>query len=150
MSLSIKCLKCNETFPASDEMFGKEMNCPNCNEKILVPEKTKTCKFCGEEILTAAIKCKHCGEFTRKITNQIPTQSSQNELEWFWYLLIWGGLIIPYAGSLIIVVVSSVMYYIWKKEFPNKANKINKLGWMAFGVGILFWFFIMFVVILLN
>ena len=25
--------------------------------------ETKNCDFCGEEILTAAIKCKHCGEF---------------------------------------------------------------------------------------
>ena len=150
MSLIIRCLKCKETFPAEEEMLGKEMNCPLCNEKIHIPDKTKSCEFCGEEILRIAQKCKHCGEFTENITNKNPIQSSKEELEWFWYLLIWGGLIIPCAGPGIIVVVSSIMYYIWKKEYPNKANKINKLGWIVFGVGILFWFFIIAIIALFS
>ena len=26
-------------------------------------QRTKRCRFCGEEILVAAVKCKHCGEY---------------------------------------------------------------------------------------
>ncbi|MDR1973906.1 MAG: DUF805 domain-containing protein [Bacteroidales bacterium] len=35
-------------------------------------EKTQKCPFCGEEILTAAKKCKHCGEW---LTEQTPPKS---------------------------------------------------------------------------
>ncbi len=36
MSLIIKCLKCNETFPAEKEILGQETICPNCNGKIQI------------------------------------------------------------------------------------------------------------------
>jgi len=34
---------------------------------------TKACKYCGEEILLAAIKCKHCGEFVEGHRPKAPT-----------------------------------------------------------------------------
>ena len=41
MSLIVRCLKCKETFPIEEKMFGQEMNCPHCNEKIYIPDKAK-------------------------------------------------------------------------------------------------------------
>ncbi len=42
----------------------------------LTPEATKRCPFCAEEILSAAIKCKHCGSEltaeTRALGNRAP------------------------------------------------------------------------------
>jgi len=32
----------------------------------MAEETTKACPYCGEQILTTAIKCKHCGEFLDK------------------------------------------------------------------------------------
>src|SRR5205085_12524631 len=40
---------------ADDEFF-------NSIEQHIAPQTTKRCRFCGEEILATAIKCKHCGE----------------------------------------------------------------------------------------
>jgi hypothetical protein len=34
------------------------------------------------------------------------------------------------------VVVSSVLYYVWRKDQPRRANQINTLGFIIFGVQI--------------
>lgn len=36
----------------------------------MVTDKTKTCPYCGEEILTEAVKCKHCGEWLNQEKKQ--------------------------------------------------------------------------------
>jgi DNA-directed RNA polymerase subunit RPC12/RpoP len=55
MSITIRCLKCKETFPAEQEMLGQEMNCPNCNEKILISKKTELNTRKGNNLKTKHI-----------------------------------------------------------------------------------------------
>jgi uncharacterized membrane protein YvbJ len=104
-------------------------------------ENTKKCQFCGEEILAAAIKCKHCGEFLDRRVKL--TQGSVDELGGGWIALIWLSLFIPYIGGFIIIVLSSILYYSWKKNYPNKAKAINKHAWGAFICSFLLWFFLL-------
>ena len=81
--LTFNCPHCNEMLELPPELSGQMADCPNCEMLIQLPEvdlsqmkssaapqtpdedesKTKACCFCGEDILVAAKKCKHCGEF---------------------------------------------------------------------------------------
>jgi ribosomal protein L37AE/L43A len=88
-----KCPYCKQPLAASEELFGQQINCPSCNGAIAVPNpeprkivtpqqehsQTKTCPFCGEEILLSAIKCKHCGEFLDGRKRNVPPQSIQTK-----------------------------------------------------------------------
>ena len=99
--------------------------------------KIKHCSFCGEEILVSAVKCKHCGEF---LDGRPSSPAGVDELSGGWIAIIWLSLIIPYIGGFIIIVLSSILYYSWKKNYPKKASSINKHAWLVFLLSILFWF----------
>lgn len=58
-----------------------------------------------------------------------------DRLEGFWYAIVWLSLLVPFVGTWIIVILSSVMYYVWRREYPTKAKTINLHGWLAFAVG---------------
>jgi len=62
-------------------------------------------------------------------------KQAEDKLEGYWYAIVWCSLLVPLIGGWIIVVLSSVMYYVWKKDFPNKARAINRQGWLAFFLG---------------
>jgi len=165
--LKLYCKKCNRDF-SGIENSKDEVQCPICktNYKIqeaLFTNKThrnnnninsskkntnlKSCPYCGEDILAVAQKCKHCGEFLNHNNNMsnvngtspsFTKPSKDDKLETYWYAIIWCSLIIP-LGTSLIVILSSVLYYAWKKEFPKKAAKINRQGWLAFLVSIVLW-----------
>ena len=69
------CPHCGQWLEAPQEMMGEAIDCPSCNGSIELPKpaaqsetetppepETKDCPYCGEQILTKAKKCKHCGE----------------------------------------------------------------------------------------
>lgn len=93
-----------------------------------------TCPECGNAVSTAAAACPKCG---------LPFASSSGTgtdvLEGYWYAIIWCSLLIPLLGAWVIIVVSSIKYYAWRKEFPNKAKTINRHGWLAWLAGNIIW-----------
>lgn len=70
----------------------------------------------------------------KKRTRRRPPRED-DVLEGYWKAIIWGSLLLPCVGGWIIVVLSSVMYYVWLKEYPNKARSINRHGWLAWLTG---------------
>ena len=59
----------------------------------------------------------------------------QDKLEGYWIAIIWCSLLLPCIGGWIIVILSSVMFYAWRKNYPKKAKSINRHGWAAWAVG---------------
>src|ERR1700682_5340480 len=59
----------------------------------------------------------------------------EDHLEGYWKAIIWGSVLVPCVGGWVIVLLSSVMYYVWLKQYPHKAKSINRHGWMAWLVG---------------
>jgi len=106
--------------------------------KSLPQEDKKRCPFCKEIIQKAAVKCRHCGEMLNGSTSR-----SGDKLEGYWIAIIWCSLFIPCIGGWVVVLLSSIMYYVWKKDYPQKAKQINMHGWLAFllgnAIGIAFW-----------
>lgn len=107
----------------------------------MAAEAKKQCPMCGEEILAVAAKCKHCGEFIdgRPRPARSGGPAGEDKLAGAWLAVIWLSVLVPYVGSWVIVVLSSIMYYSWKEEYPNKAKAINLHGWLAFIAGNLLW-----------
>ena len=97
------------------------------------------CPKCGAQLMEGATKCT-CGYDLTTLQKPIP--SVTDKLPAGWIVLIWLLMLVPYVGSLVVIVVSSILYYAWKKDSPNKAKTINKHGWAAFLVGIGFWIII--------
>lgn len=58
-----------------EEFWANELSAPTAPTPLprQSSQTTKPCLFCGETILSVAVKCKHCGEFF----NQPRTQTSQ-------------------------------------------------------------------------
>jgi DNA-directed RNA polymerase subunit RPC12/RpoP len=93
--IKFSCPKCSKTLKAPPEKAGRSLPCPSCGEKVVVPSEyatvptesnsnTKACPFCAEPIHRDAIKCKHCGEFLEKKSDDpiVPESAPKTGFEW--------------------------------------------------------------------
>jgi len=100
--VNLSCPHCGQSLEIPEELFGQTVPCPSCQQEIelvkpappplpvisvanplpLAPPQTKICLFCGERIMLAAKKCKHCGELLDKapapVQTQVPAAARQN------------------------------------------------------------------------
>jgi uncharacterized membrane protein YvbJ len=112
------------------------------------------CPRCGNENNEADKFCQSCGQALHVAQTPVPPSSPNystpsqraqppvDKLEGYWYAIIWGALAIPCVSAGIVIGVSSIMYYVWKKDFPNKAKAINRQGWFAALAGGILWLII--------
>ena len=111
------CQDCLRTFSYPLSKAGKVVSCPACKRELRLPsttildsakntapqtvgetlapppvtQRTKSCPFCAEQILLAAVKCKHCGEIVSKSASAQQTNNISSVL----------GIMVAVVGGLI-------------------------------------------------
>lgn len=120
-SYSKFCKICGKEFKAPENPSGKlkckncgfinEVNadfCQECGSTLKTSHPSiKLCPYCGEEINSKAIKCKHCGEWLDKGV----AKKNKSNVESFgnidWSLINWKAIII---GEFSLIFLNYVMY----------------------------------------
>ena len=54
-----------------------------------------------------------------------------------WLALIYGSLLVPLVGPVLLALVSSLLYYRWRNQAPERARWINRHAWIAIGLNVL-------------
>jgi len=166
---ALEMIKAKETAGAKAKEKYKPTKQPDVTPKPKIKSKIisilKICPFCGEKILPAAIKCKHCGEWLGKKPHVEGNTSGQGNLavvpeeikKWNWgaFLLnwIWGIgnnvwiallCLIPYVNIIMIFVLGAKgSEWTWQKKrwdsiehFKNVQKKWAIAGLVLFIFGI--------------
>jgi DNA-directed RNA polymerase subunit RPC12/RpoP len=63
MASTITCPRCGASLQVGNVLEGESVPCPRCQERVAAPpgtEPTRPCPECGQLILAAARKCRHC------------------------------------------------------------------------------------------
>ncbi len=82
-----------------------------CARKVMFNKmETKTCKFCGEEVIKAAIKCRYCGEWLdiKKKEEALSDQKQQINTKIFRN---------SFFAALIIAVILNIWEYVFGVKF---------------------------------
>ena len=78
------CVKCGQTLEAPGEMAGETVECPSCQEALVVPapaedpaaaESGSTCPECGAAMDADTVLCVQCG-FHKGLGKKIETEFS--------------------------------------------------------------------------
>jgi hypothetical protein len=51
-----------------------------------------------------------------------------------WIVAIYLAWFVPYVGPLSVILLSSILYYVWRRSRPTTAKQLNRHAWLAFGL----------------
>jgi hypothetical protein len=51
-----------------------------------------------------------------------------------WLVLVYGSLLVPLVGPLLLALVSSLAYFRLRTTSPERARALNKHAWVAIGL----------------
>ena len=85
-------------------------------------QETKTCQFCGEEILATAKKCKHCGEWVNNTTNKEDYNKNIDKYVWLITLAIVIFIPMPFGMACLVGFLGGIIGHAIKEMQKNKLN----------------------------
>ena len=150
------CPFCNSEFEVDESFENQETKCPSCGNDFIItpcedkpkptaepvkdepkptaepvkdepkptaepvkPKKKQRCPICNKTISVFAETCPGCGHVLPDIPPVL-------------IVMLWvAGFAVPF-GMIFIVILTSVLYYLWKNKYPRNAAKINRCGWSIF------------------
>jgi hypothetical protein len=59
---------------------------------------------------------------------------SPDDRRWLW--LVYGTVFVPLVGQPLVVLASSVLYYRWRRGWPEAAVRLNVHAWIAVALNI--------------
>lgn len=148
------CPFCNSEFEVEQRFENQETKCPSCgNDFIITPcgddkpklvaiSTVKNPKFAASSVQNQSDKrlCPDCHRSISIFAETCPCCGHvfvETSISTLLVVILWIiGLLLPF-GMLIVVLITSILYYAWKNVSPKKAAKINRCGWSIFLIGIL-------------
>ena len=113
------------------------MNCSYCANPL--PPNANNCPKCGAAVNqqmppNGQYQMPPNGQMPLNGQYQMPPQYANPDQ------LGAGGIVLAYVLVLLFgiigIIVTSVLYYSWKKNFPKKASQMNMHSWIAFGIAV--------------
>jgi hypothetical protein len=53
-----------------------------------------------------------------------------------WVWIVYATLLVPIVGPGLLIVWSSVVYYVWRRKFPEAAARLNRHAWIAVAISV--------------
>lgn len=128
---TVICSECHHEFEAqSTTSMDNSSTNANYREQNSIGD-WRFCRNCGNKLSANAYSCPQCGEPTSLASKHNNATYNDDHLEGGWIAGVWFcALFIPF-GWVIVIVLTSVLYWSWRKDFPHKARSINLHGWSA-------------------
>ena len=103
------------------------MKCPYCQSWIA--DGSETCPVCRASLPSPDGP----SETTPFSRDRESDYRSDDSLPTTAKILVWAGM---FFATILTAVIVAVLYFSWRKEYPNKASQLNMHCWLAFFVGI--------------
>jgi hypothetical protein len=52
-----------------------------------------------------------------------------------WLAAVYGLPLFPF-GPAVVVLGTSILYYVWRKRYPRRASELNRHAWIAIAIGL--------------